>query len=764
MKEDGVKTLRIHVSGTVQGVGFRPFLHKLAGECGVFGRVWNDENGVELLLTGKKEQLEAALHAICSRPPSLAHVESVRAEETALTPFTDFQILPSQKHSAVNAGVAADVCICEDCRRELLDPSDRRYRYPFINCTNCGPRFTIIKSVPYDRSNTSMSAFPMCKECAGEYADIENRRYHAQPDCCDDCGPQVFFLDRDKKPVSGDAIEIARAYLKGGRIVAVKGLGGIHLACDPFSASAVKRLREGKRRDERPFALMCADLAAAKALCHVSEAEAALLQSRRRPIVLLKKKDESLESCSENGYLGVMLPYTPLHCLLMGKDIKALVMTSANLSQRPILYKNDEALLTLDGIADGFLLHDRDIVIPCDDSLLYCVDEKAYPLRRSRGFVPEKLKLPFHGGCELLACGAEQKAGFAYAKDGYACLSQHIGDMKNMETLELYENLCAHFSRLFEYSPKGFVCDLHPDYLSSAYAKKRAEQEKLPILAVQHHHAHMASCMADNELLGECIGVIWDGTGYGSDKTIWGGEFFSGGYERAERRGSIRPIALAGGDKAIVEIGRVALALALDAGENLPASYELANADAIAALLRQRINAPLSSGMGRLFDGVYALLTGRMQVSYEGQGAMLLEAMAREEENGVYPVAFYEDKGLWVCDYRPMLRALLFEKRSGEENGRMAARFMNTLCAFALNECQRIRRESALTRVVLSGGVFLNQYLLQRLTKTLAEDGFDVYHHSRVSTNDEGIAFGQLCVALAREMKRKEKHVSCDPA
>ncbi len=747
--EQAQKTVRVRIGGIVQGVGFRPFLHRLAREYGLGGRAWNDTEGVELLLSGSEEKIRAMLQEMQAKPPRLARIERLMREETSLPPYSEFRILPSRSQGAPHAGVSSDIGICEDCLFELFDPQDRRYRYPFINCTNCGPRFTILRDIPYDRANTSMRAFPMCEKCAEEYHDIENRRYHAQPDCCDSCGPRVFFLDAKGASVEGEPIECARSYLKAGRVIAVKGLGGIHLACDAFSKEAVAALRRGKQRDERPFALMCADLAAARVLCEVSEYEAECLQSPRRPIVLLRKKGAWLAHCSDNRYLGIMLPYTPLHYLLMGEDIKALVMTSANLHEKPILYENETALRELFGIADGFLLHEREIIVPCDDSLLYCVDGKPYPLRRSRGFVPESLFLPF-AAPEALACGAEQKASFAFSKGGEAFLSQHIGDMKNLETLELYENMTAHFSRLFDIRPRALACDLHPDYLSTAYAQERAAREGLPLLRVQHHHAHMAACMADNELRGACIGIVWDGTGYGTDGRIWGGEFFTGDYRAVKRVGSIRPILLAGGDAAVREISRVAIALALDAGEALPDFCRFSKRESIEAMLRAGLNCPLSTGMGRLFDGVYALLTGRARVSYEGQGAVLLEAMADENEAASYPVAFYQEEERRVFDHRVMLRALLKEIRSGEEKEHIAARFMNTLCEMALLQCQAIREESGLGRVVLSGGVFLNQYLLKRIGAGLAEAGFAVYHHSRVSTNDEGIAFGQLAILAAQ--------------
>ena len=460
--------------------------------------------------------------------------------------------------------VSPDVGICADCRRELLDPHDRRYRYPFINCTNCGPRFTIIKSVPYDRASTSMSAFPMCRDCEREFGDIRDRRYHAQPDCCPKCGPRCFYLDAGGREIPGDAVETARRELKAGRIVCVKGLGGMHLACLP-EPDIVSELRRRKRRDEKPFALMCRDTACARTLCRVTDGEAAALEGFRKPIVLLEKLEPgALAHLSENGSLGVMLPYTPLHVLLLGDDIDCLVMTSANISETPIISGNAEALEALRGIADGFLLHDRDIQTKCDDSLIRIYAGRDYPLRRSRGYVPYPVAVPVKR--RLLACGAEQKASFCLSKPGHAFPSQHMGDLKNLETLTNWEEQIEHFAKLFDIAPEAIACDMHPDYLSTAYAEERAEREGIPLLRVQHHHAHMAACMADNSLEGGCLGLVWDGTGYGSDGAIWGGELLAGGYKGFRRAGSMRPIPLAGGDAAIDEIWRVGAAMLSGAG------------------------------------------------------------------------------------------------------------------------------------------------------------------------------------------------------
>ena len=735
----------IHIHGIVQGVGFRPFIHKQVRAYRLAGTIKNTSSGVELELEGERAELERFIADLPRKAPKLAVIERVETEFSAeLKHFTDFEILQSKTEAQRNTLISPDIGICDDCLRELRDPADRRYRYPFINCTNCGPRFTIIKDVPYDRAKTSMSAFPMCPDCDREYHDIENRRYHAQPDCCPDCGPHVFYLDAEGNPVPGDAIELARAALKAGKIVAIKGLGGIHLACRCDEPGIAQTLRRRKQRDEKPFAVMCRDVDCVRKICAVSAEEEALLTSFRRPIVLLQKRGRgALEHLSENNYVGVMLPYTPLHVLLFGDDIDMLVMTSANLSDTPIVYRNDEAAERLRGIADGFLLHDREIQTRCDDSLCYCLDGEAYFARRSRGYVPFPVSVHEDAGM-CLACGAEQKASFCLSKGNYVFPSQHIGDLKNIETLENYERQIRHFEKLFDIRPTAIACDLHPDYLSTAYAAERSGEEGIPLVRVQHHHAHMAACMADNALSGEVIGLVWDGTGYGTDGTTWGGECLVGGYDGFSRVGSIRPIPLVGGDLVTKEPLRVAWALRRDAG--LPTEEE--NGALYETMLQSGLNCPLSSGMGRLFDGVSAMIGVKTRCSYEGQGAILLEAAATDDD-GLYPIAWEEENGLLRFDWRESIRAVRSDLDRGTDRGVIAARFMNALVDMGVRQCIRAREQSGLERVVLSGGSFQNMYMMHRLPEALRRAGFTVYHHRRVSTNDEGISLGQLLVARA---------------
>ncbi|MGI5976891.1 MAG: carbamoyltransferase HypF [Candidatus Limivicinus sp.] len=734
----------IKICGIVQGVGFRPFIHKLLKNYSLSGYIKNSSSGVELELEGDRNELESFVEEVPRKAPRLALIESITVDYSdELKGFKGFEIRSSKREATRDTLISPDICICDDCLRELRDKKDRRYRYPFINCTNCGPRFTIIKDVPYDRARTSMSEFPMCPDCDREYRDIENRRYHAQPDCCSVCGPRVFFLDGDGNELPGDGIETARQYLKNGKIIAVKGLGGIHLACSCRDPEIALELRRRKRRDEKPFAIMCRDAETAKKICFVSEDEEKILTGFRRPIVLLRKRvPGSLAHVSENGFVGIMLPYTPLHYLLFGDDIDMLIMTSANLSDTPIVYKNDEALEKLHGIADGFLLHNREIQTRCDDSLCWVYDGREYPARRSRGYVPFPLKLRREMD-NILACGAEQKASFCLSKECYAFPCQHIGDLKNLETLSSYEQQIGHFQRLFDIDPKLLVCDMHPDYMSTGYASERAERDNIPLLQVQHHHAHLASCMADNNLSSPVIGLIWDGTGYGTDGTTWGGECLAGDFNDFTRLGSIRPIPLPGGDRAAKEISRIAFSLLRESGEDVSA-FE--NAPMMEGMLKAGLNCPLSSGMGRLFDGMAAIMGIKEKCSYEGQGAVLLEAAASEDE-GRYECEL-SGKPLRL-DWRPIVRSVVRELNCGTDRGRIAARFMNTLIEMAVRQCLFAREKTGIEDVVLSGGTFQNMYIMHRLPGRLEAEGFRVWHHSRVSANDEGISFGQLMIAQA---------------
>ena len=733
----------IHIRGIVQGVGFRPFVHRLVRELELRGTIKNTSSGVELELEGERGALERFVDELPVRAPKLAAIEEMEVEfSDELKGFSDFRILDSKTELLRDTLISPDICICDDCLRELSDPNDRRYRYPFINCTNCGPRFTIIRDVPYDRSRTSMRAFPMCPDCEREYHDIENRRYHAQPDCCPDCGPKAFYLDGEGRSVEGDAIELAREALKAGQIVAVKGLGGIHLACRCDDPGIARTLRRRKQRDEKPFAVMCRNADCAAKICELSDSERKILESFRRPIVLLKKKTDGLRHISENKYVGVMLPYTPLHVLLFGEDIDMLVMTSANLSDTPMLTDNGEAVNALRGIADGFLLHDRDIQTRCDDSLCWVLGGTEYFARRSRGYVPFPVRTD-RALSPILACGAEQKASFCLSRGSYAFLSQHIGDLKNLETFDAYTGQIRHFERLFDIHPQALACDLHPDYLSTDYALGRAEKEGIPLIRVQHHHAHLAACMADNRVSEKVIGLVWDGTGLGTDGTSWGAECLIGDFKGFERFGSIRPIPLIGGDLVTKQTDRAAFALLREARLE---TAEIENAALYEQMLKAGLNCPLSSGMGRLFDGAAAILGIKTRCSYEGQGAVLLEAAATEDDK-MFPVVL---KGSPLrFDWREMIREMVMERNRGREPSALAARFMNTLIEMAVRQCRAAGEASGIETVALSGGSFQNMYIMTRLPARLEREGFRVLRHRQVSCNDEGLSLGQLMIAQA---------------
>ena len=741
----------IHVGGIVQGVGFRPFIHRQITGYGLKGWIRNTSQGAELEIEGPEEDVDSFVRTLSARSPKLALISYVHVTRYGdLKGYEDFSIIESRSDVQRNTLISPDVCICPACLQEMRDPSNRRYRYPFINCTDCGPRFTIIRDVPYDRRCTTMSEFEMCPDCRREYTDINDRRYHAEPTACPVCGPKLLYYKADGTPAEGDPIELAKADIRAGRIVAVKGLGGVHLAALPDDPEQVRELRRRKHRDEKPFALMCRDAEAAARYCRITDAEREALEGFRRPIVLLRKKDPSvLPYVSSNQYIGVMLPYTPVHYLLMDDGIDALIMTSANLSDLPIIYKNDEALDKLSGIADGFLLNDREIHVRCDDSLIYMLGSREYPLRRSRGYVPYPVlmdrQLP-----PILACGAEQKASFCLSKGDCVFPSQHIGDLKNIETYDNYADQTDHFRRMYDITPEAVACDLHPDYMSTGYAEEYAQREGIPLIRVQHHHAHMASCMADNGLDGECIGIIWDGTGYGTDGTIWGGEFLTGGYSDFTRSGHLLGIRLPGGDRAMEEIWRTGISMMLAAGAGPEEIYPVDKITIIDKMIARGYNVPVSSGMGRLFDGAASIMGIRDTVSYEGQGAVLLEAAADETVTDGYEFPLTETEDGLVMDWRPAVRAMAADRRDGVSCGIMAAKFMNGLCSAAVQMCVRIRENTGLDRTVLSGGTFQNMYMMKRLPAMLEAAGFACYTHSRVSANDEGISLGQLMIAERR--------------
>ncbi|MFQ6057306.1 MAG: carbamoyltransferase HypF [Anaerolineae bacterium] len=828
---------KVHVTGVVQGVGFRPFVYQLADRYGLTGWVCNTSAGVDIEVEGRREVLDRFLFDLQAEAPPLARIEKVTSSDHPPNGYDHFEI----RHSVAQEGrfqpISPDICTCPDCLRELFDPRDRRYRYPFTNCTNCGPRFTIIQDIPYDRPKTTMRPFVMCPVCQAEYDDPLDRRFHAQPNACPECGPKVWLAQSPKSKVQSqnllasdgsteastvsgstepsavrlsldgealracpepdegasarrlaevsglgtldyadDPIERARQLLTQGAIVAVKGLGGFHLACDATNDEAVRRLRERKGRVDKPFAIMSYDLETVKRYCYVNEEEGRLLESRERPIVLLRERPDSPISewvAPGNKYLGVMLPYTPLHYLLLSNEervmsderdssLLALVMTSGNYSEEPIATDNREALERLACLADYFLLHDRDIHARCDDSVVRVFQGQELPIRRSRGYAPYPVRLPFQVR-QILACGAELKNTFCLTKENYAFLSQHIGNMENFETLVSYEAMIEHFKRLFRVEPEIIAYDMHPEYLATKYAKSQIANRKSQI-AVQHHHAHIAACMAEQGLEEPVIGVAFDGTGYGADGRIWGGEFLVCDYTDFRRAAHLAYVPLPGGEAAIRRPYRMAWSHLRHAYGSL--DLDLPTMEGLDPLeqkvawhqMEAGLNSPLTSSMGRLFDAVSALIGLRQMVNYEAQAAIELEMIAAEGVEEAYEWGYRRgpelrrraaegmQDGPWIVDPAPVIRGVVADLRANVQRPIIAARFHNAVAHMVSEVCGLIREREGLNRVALSGGVFQNVYLLARTLELLRRAGFKVYIHHLVPPNDGGIALGQAVI------------------
>ncbi len=754
----GVQRVRLRVQGTVQGVGFRPFVHTLAGACGLGGFVYNDAEGVRIELEGAPVALAAFQTRLRAELPPLARIEALHGEEMAPLGERAFRIEASRGALQRFTLISPDVATCPTCLEELRTAGNRRHRHPFINCTHCGPRFTLIRDIPYDRVNTTMAAFPLCPDCEGEYRDPADRRFHAEPTACPHCGPQLRLLDAAGRALAGEPLAGAVARLRAGGIVAVKGIGGFHLACAARDAAAVAELRRRKQRDDKPFAVMVADLAQARRLCLVDERAAALLEAPARPIVLLPRRaDADVAEAVAPGFreLGLLLPYTPLHHLLLGDSGLALVMTSGNRSDEPIAYRDEEALARLAPLVDAFLLHDRAIHVRCDDSVLRPGPAAPQLLRRSRGYVPAPLRLQRAFARPLLACGGELKNTFCLVRDRFAFISPHIGDLDNEETYASFVAGIEHFRRLFQIEPEVIVHDLHPDYLSTRYALERAgEAERV---GVQHHHAHVASAMADNDLEGPVIGVAFDGTGYGTDGRLWGGEFLIADYAGFQRAAHWSYFPLPGGAQAIREPWRVAQALLGQAfgaeAEGLLPRLLPAIAPAQTRVLTQMIqrgfNTPLSSGVGRLFDAAAALLTGRTRVTFEGQAAIELEQRAEPRVSDGFALELGgppADGQPWPLPSAALLGALARGLLDGQAPGVLAARFHNTLAEAVGEVCAQLSARHGLRRVVLSGGVFQNSLLLGRALAALERRGLQVFTQRRVPANDGGLALGQAMI------------------
>jgi len=756
----------IAVSGIVQGVGFRPFVHRLASRFGLHGFVKNQTGGVLIEVEGETPTLEQFVAELTNRPPPLAQIDEVSWAARLPRGDPTFRIDTSTTAATSSIFPSPDVATCDDCLAELFDPADRRFRYPFLNCINCGPRLTIIRGFPYDRERTTMASFVMCAACRAEYEDPRDRRFHAQPIACPSCGPRLRACGADGVLFEcDDPLAEACATLRQGRIVALKGLGGYHLACMAGDDRAVAELRRRKHRDEKPFALMVGDLAGARRIATVSPAEASLLASPRRPIVLLRRRAHAGIAAAvapRNPYLGVMLPYTPLHHLLLhALDSMPLVMTSGNQTDEPIAYDDHDALARLTGIADLFLTHDRPIHIRCDDSVTRVVGGCELPLRRSRGYAPRPLGLPVACRRPVLALGGQSKVTFALGRDRHAFLSHHIGDLDHYQAYHAYALAITHYERLFAIEPELIAHDLHPDYRSTRYAQERAPS--VPLLPVQHHHAHMASCMAEHGLDEPVIGVIFDGTGYGSDGAVWGGEFLTGDYRAYRRAAHLRYVAMPGGEQAIREPWRMAAAHLADARLEAAPLRDHVSAAALAATHRQierRFNAPLTSSVGRLFDAVAALAGVRRCVSFDGQAAIELESLATDAvPDGWYSFEIVTVQqgdppaATLVIDTRPLIAEVAAEARRVDA-ALIARRLHSTLVEIVAQVSTRLAAQTGLATVVLSGGVFSNALLSCETAARLTRDGFRVYRHRRVPPGDGGLCLGQLAVAAAWQKSR----------
>ncbi|MEJ5223338.1 MAG: carbamoyltransferase HypF [Anaerolineales bacterium] len=772
---------RIFVTGIVQGVGFRPFIYGLAARFALTGWVRNTSAGVEIVAQGDDAALDAFAQAISAEKPPLAHIDSVRVEAHAAPPFARFEILESEPIPGAFQPISPDMAICPDCERELFDPANRRYLYPFINCTNCGPRFTIIKDLPYDRPLTTMAGFPLCADCRAEYDNPSDRRFHAQPVACPDCGPVVWLVTNDQRTtltLNTAAILEARRLLRQGKIVAIKGLGGFHLACDAVNPQAVDELRRRKGRVGKPFALMAANMAIIERYCEVSEHERALLTGREKPIVLLRRRELAPVAAGVApgmDTLGMMLPYTPLHHLLLNNTDPVLVaepapsllvMTSGNFSEEPIAISNEEALARLAPLSDAFLLHNRDIHIRADDSVVR-VDARPGPvsaparprlapptvyLRRSRGYAPYPVSLPFESR-HILAVGGELKNTFCLTRERYAFLSQHIGDMENAEVYASFEHSVEHLARLFRIEPEVIAHDLHPGYFTTRYAERPGFN--VPRVGVQHHHAHIAAAMADNGLENrKVIGLSFDGTGYGTDGHIWGGEVLVADYTGFERAAHLEYLPLPGADAAVRNPWRIAVGYAAALGlcvDELPFArvQDKKAMEIVKTQVEKGINAPLTSSMGRLFDAVASLAGVRTEVTYEAQAAIELEVLSRAHLTGAspYPFAIEEEQGALVIRLRDTLAAIIRDAVFCEAPGRIGAYFHVAAAHMAVQTALTVRDRTGLNDVVLSGGVWQNQILLDLTRSLLRAEEFEVYTHRQTPANDGGLALGQAAIA-----------------
>jgi len=761
---------RLEISGVVQGVGFRPFLFVLAQKYSLTGEVSNTAAGVLVLVEGTSEKIQGFIHDIYHENPLLACVTHIKITDTRLKNFKSFKIVKSLASKSRATLISPDVSICPDCLAEMKDPFDRRFEYPFINCTNCGPRYTIIEDVPYDRPKTSMKSFVMCNTCQQEYDDPTNRRFHAQPNACPKCGPMVFLTDNKGSMICSDtkdAVELAADFLTKGKIVAVKGLGGFHLACDASSKDAVEKLRMKKARPHKPFALMAESISLLFDHVHVSLEEKMLLESYHRPIVILKKKNDGKGIARQvapfNNSFGIMLPYTPLHYLLLEKGPKILVMTSGNRSGEPLSIDNDDAVSAFSHIADYFLLHNRDIYFRADDSIARIQANKKRFIRRSRGYAPLPVflnkKMP-----KILGCGAGLKNTICLTRDNYLFLSQHIGDLENVKSYGFYKNSIDHLKKILGITPEIIAHDMHPGYMSTDFAMA---QKGIKKIAVQHHHAHAAACMAENDLDEKAIAITLDGTGYGTDGHIWGGEILLCTKKDFKRKAHLSYLKMPGGDKAVFEPWRMAASALYNAfgsellSLDIPYIKEMKkeNLSFVCQMMEKNLNSPLTSSAGRLFDAVASLVCVRHEISHESQAAMELEAIADKGFNKEgYKYDILENQtgdfdGLFEINMTATIGQIIDDLQQDTAVSRISAKFHNTIVKAFTATAVKVSEKTGVEKVVLSGGVFHNDMILNAMIRSLEENKLTVYTHIEVPTGDGGISFGQAVVAAALEEK-----------
>ena len=749
---------KIVVKGIVQGVGFRPFIYKNATKNNLKGFVNNTSKGVFIEVEGYEEDITSFIEEIKHKPPVLSKVTDIKIIDKEIEGYTNFKIIESKEEEEAITLISPDIAICDDCLRDIRDKNNRRYRYAFTNCTNCGPRFSITKKVPYDRGNTTMDVFQMCSECREEYTEPLNRRFHAQPNGCSKCGPRVFICDKEGQEItSKDPIKDIAKEIKNGKIVAIKGIGGFHLACDAKNKEVINELRKRKKRPRKPLAVMMRGIETVKKYCDVNELEERILLGNKKPILLLDKKRNSLLPKEltnyQNGKLGVMLPYTPVHHILFSEDIDILVMTSANISGEPMVYKNHEAIEKLKGIADFYLMNNRHIYIPIDDSVSRVILGKERVLRNARGYAPKSMEIK--DMAYSIALGANSNNTFAIANNENIFFSNYIGDLANYNTWQHYINSLEHMKGIYKIDPKSYFYDLHPNF----YQNELLKEIKTKKIGIQHHHAHIVACMAEHSLEEEVIGIAFDGTGYGIDGKLWGGEFFICDKERFKRLAHLNYVALPGGEGAIREPWKIAISYLYDIFKEDYAAYvpkhlQEKKHQIITEIIKKDINSPKASSIGRLFDAVAALLGFDAKITFQGEAAIDLENLCCRDDQSFYQYNISLEDGIYIIDCKPLIKSVVIEVIDGIDKELIARRFHNTIIKFTIELCEILRKEYNLSSVVLSGGVFQNEILLINIYKELIKRDFKVYIHEQIPANDEGISIGQMIIG--NEILKKE--------